>query len=147
MKLSHHDELLLQRHLDSALDATASAAFAARLASEPELASAAVAARAMRVGFTAARTMTMRPPASFTASVVLAARQLPTRQLLEQADLAASAIGWCRRILLAAGILAGIGLLWQSGLMRNEAPPTMQADPADVQHEIERLDALLQAGK
>jgi anti-sigma factor RsiW len=145
MKLSTADQLLLQRHLDGELEAAADAAFRARLAAEPELADAATSARALRVGFAAARATTMRPPATFAAAVVAASRRLPTRHMLEQADVTAGAIAMCRRLLLAALVLGALGLLWHSGLVRDESPATMQASPADVQREIERLDAELGA--
>ncbi len=142
MTLSQADRMLLQRHLDGALDAAASAAFAARIAAEPELAQAAAVARALRAGFVAARGSTARPSGAFTANVVAAVRRLPSRQLLEQADVAGGAIGLCRRIVLAAAILAGLGLVWHSGLVRSSEPESLQAAPGDVMREVDRLDAL-----
>jgi anti-sigma factor RsiW len=147
MNIPQRDLLLLHRHLDGELDAAAEASLRARLASEPELARAAAAERELRAGFAAARATTMRPPASFTASVMAAARQLPTRQQLEQADVAGGAVVLCRRLLLAAAVLAGIGLLWHSGVVQHESPATMQASPADVQREIDRLRAELASGR
>lgn len=145
MKLSHQDELLLQRHLDGELDAVAAAAFRARLAAEPQLARAADEARSLHAGFLAAREATRRPSPSFTAGVLAAVRRLPDRQQLEQAEVAAGAIGTCRRILLAAAILAGLGLLWHFGFV-HDGPTTLQAAPGEIQREIDRLDALLQSG-
>lgn len=146
MKLSHHDELLLQRHLDGELEPTAAAAFQARLAAEPDLAAAAAAARGLRSGFAAARAGAARPSAGFTAGVLAATRRLPSRQQLEQADVAAGAVAFCRRLLLAAAVLAGLGLAWQAGLVGGAEPVTLQAAPGDVQRVIEELDARLQSG-
>lgn len=146
MTLSHHDELLLQRHLDGELDAAAASALAARLAAEPDLAQAAAAARSLRAGFALARAATMRPSASFPAKVLAATRQLPDRLRLEQAERAAGAVGLCRRLLLAAAILAGLGLLWHSGLVRDSQPTMLQAAPGEMQREIDLLDAKLESG-
>jgi anti-sigma factor RsiW len=146
MKIPHRDELLLQRHLDGELDAAASAAFTARLASEPELARALADAKALQSGFRAARADTMRPPASFAASVLAAVRQLPSRLELERADVAAAGVTLCRRLLLVAALLVGAGMAWHFGLLHDDAPATVEAAPGDVQRELERLDALLQSG-
>jgi hypothetical protein len=143
MTLPRHDRMLLQRHLDGELEGPANAAFAARVAAEPELAQAAAVERELRAGLAAAgRVRTMRPSPSFTANVLAAARRLPSRQLLEQQDVAAGAISLCRRLLLAAAILAGLGLVWHSGLVRGAQPESLQATPGDIVREIERLDAL-----
>jgi len=147
MSLSHHDELLLQRHLDGELDAAAAATLRERLAAEPALARAEAGARALRELRRSSPSAERRPSAGFTAGLLHAVRQLPSRQLLEQADLVASGVAWCRRILLAAAVIAGLGLVWQSGLVQREAAGVMQADPADVQQVIERLDAELRAGR
>jgi hypothetical protein len=142
MTLSHDDRMLLQRHLDGALDRGASAAFAARATAEPELAQALEAERALRIGFAAARGEARRAPATFTANVLAAVRRLPSRELLEQQDVAAHAVRLCRRLLLAAAVIAGLGLVWQSGLVHTPAAAPLQASPGDVLREIERLDAL-----
>lgn len=142
MTLTNHDRLLLQRHLDGELDPRARAAFAERLAAESELAAAAATAAALRAGFVAARSTAMRPSPAFTAKVLAATRALPSRQQLEQADVAAGAIGLCRRLLLAAVILAAVGLAWHAGLVRGGEADSLQAAPGDVVREIERLDAL-----
>lgn len=148
MSIPHRDEWLLQRFLDGQMDPTARTAFAARLAAEPALQQAADVANSMRDGFRAARSKSLPgPSASFTANLLAATRQLPTRQQLEQAEVAAGGVGLCRKLLLAAAILAGLGCLWHSGLVCDTASSTLQAAPDDVQREIERLDALLEAGK
>lgn len=146
MKLTHQDELLLQRHLDGELDPAAVAALRARLAAEPALARALDDARALRTGFLAGREFAMRPPATFAAGVLAAARQLPARDQLQRMDVAATAIRVCRRLLIAAAVLAGIGFLWQAGFVRLGAAPMLQAAPAEVQRVIEALDAVHNSG-
>lgn len=146
--IPNRDHLLLQRFLDAQMDPAARAAFASRLAAEPELQQAAEAARALRAGFVAAQTLAVRPPSpTFVADVMAAVQRLPAREQLERADVAASAIRLCRRILLAAAILAVMGGIWYSGLVRPTAAPAVQADSSEVQREVERLDALLEGGK
>jgi anti-sigma factor RsiW len=141
------DQLLLQRFLDDQMDPAARAAFASRMAAEPELHRAADAARSLRSGFVAAQKLDVRSPSpAFLANVMTAVQRLPTREQLERADIAASAIRLCRRMLLAAAILAVLGGLWYSGLVRPTAAPALQADSSDVQREVECLDALLETG-
>lgn len=145
MNLSHRDELLVQRHLDGALSPTDAAAFAARLAAEPALREGHAAANAMRGAFAAAREGAMRPRAGFKAAVLAAVRQLPTRLQLEQADIAARTVRFCRRLLLAAALLGSIGFAVSAGLLGGGAP-TMQASPDEMQREIDRLEAVVRAG-
>jgi anti-sigma factor RsiW len=147
MTITHDDELLLQRHLDGQLDAGAEAALRARLAAEPGLAARAAALRSLRELLRAARGPERRPSAGFTAGLLAEVRKLPARRELEQAELVHGGIVWCRRILLAAAVLFACGLAWRSGLLRHEAAGPMQADPAVVQREIERLEAALRAGR
>lgn len=146
--MNSNDERQLQRYLDGALEPTAAAAFAQRLQGDAALRQRHDEAVAMRGLFTAAATASVRRPrADFTAGVLAAARQLPTRQQLQQADEVASAMTFCRRLLLAAAVLGAIGLLWRSGLVAiGDGPQTLQAAPDDVRQEIDRLDALLQGG-
>jgi anti-sigma factor RsiW len=150
--MSSHDERQLQRYLDGALDPAAAAAFAARLQGDDALRQRHDEAVAMRGLFTAAAAATpRRPRADFTAGVLAAARQLPTRQQLQQADEVGAAMAFCRRLLFAAALLGALGLLWRSGLATigatiGHGADTLQAAPDDVRQEIDRLDALLHSG-
>jgi anti-sigma factor RsiW len=146
--MSSHDERQLQRYLDGALDPAAAAAFALRLQGDATLRQRHDEAVAMRGLFTAAAAATpRRPRPDFTAGVLAAARQLPTRQQLQQADEVGAAMAFCRRLLFAAALLGALGLLWRSGLVTiGHGADTLQAAPDDVRQEIDRLDALLRSG-
>jgi anti-sigma factor RsiW len=145
--LSSEDELALQRYLDGQLATAAAAAFAARLAAEPALAHRLDEAKALRAMFGRAAAAVVRPRAGFAAGVLAAVRRLPSRDLLLQAEQAEVALRVCRRLLLAAMLLAGIGLAWGSGLVGDERADTLQAAPtAEAQQELDRLDAILRSG-
>lgn len=143
MNVSQRDQQLVQRHLDGELAPTERDAFHARLAAEPELRACVEAAQGMRGLFAAARSESFRPRAGFRAAVLDAVRQLPSRLQLEQADLAARSVAFCRRLLLAAAVLGGIGLALGSGVLGHSDSATLQADPASVQSEVERLRELV----
>lgn len=143
MSLSHRDELQLQRYLDGELPPDDAAAFAARLAAEPEVRRRHDEARTLRTAFAAARGEGRRASAGFTANVLAAARRLPAREELQQLDVAAGGMTFCRRILLAAAALAALGLLWRSGLVADRGQDMLQATPDEVQREVERLDAVI----
>ncbi len=145
-ELPQRDALQLQRYLDDRLSPAERTAFAARLAAEPALQEAAASAKSLGTMFATARADVRTPSAGFTANVLAAARRLPARDELKQADLAAAAVGMCRRLLLAAVLLAGLGLVWHSGLVHDQGPAELQAAPDDVQREIERLDRLIESG-
>ncbi|MBM3973573.1 MAG: hypothetical protein FJ301_05680 [Planctomycetes bacterium] len=146
MTLTQRDDSLLQRHLDGELPADAAAAFAARLLVEPELARAVDAARAQRALLRTAAGSARQPSARFAAGVVAAARQLPTRQQLEQADLVATAIRVCRQVLVAAAIVAAVGALWHAGMIGPTRTDTLQASPGALEQDIHQLDIRIQSG-
>ncbi|MBL8752694.1 MAG: hypothetical protein JNK15_05285 [Planctomycetes bacterium] len=146
MNLPHRDQLQLQRFLDDRLGPTERAAFAARIAAEPSLQDALAAERTLRGGFRAAAAQARAPSASFAASVLAKARQLPSRVELEQADIAAGGVGLIRRLLLAAGVVVGIGLVYAAGLGERESAHLQAVPAADEQAEIDRLDQLLRSG-
>jgi anti-sigma factor RsiW len=146
MTLEPNDRLLAQRHLDGQLDAAAAAAFAARLRTEPELARAVAEAQAQRDLLRAAAGLGRRASPRFAAGVVAAARALPTRLQLQQADAVAAAVRTCRRVLLAAAAVAAVGALWHAGLLGGSAPATLQASAGDVDQAIRQLDERIQSG-
>jgi anti-sigma factor RsiW len=146
MSLSSADELLVQRHVDGELAPAAAAAFAARLAAEPVLRQRVESLQALRTGFLAGRERGPRPGADFAGKVMAAVRQLPSRQQLEQAGAAGGAAMFCRRLLLAAALLAGLGLAWGLGLCDGGAPQELHATPDEMQRELDRLDGILLGG-
>lgn len=142
-----HDDLQLQRFLDGVLDPAQRAAFAARLQGEPSLQKRHDELVGVRALCTATAAATVRRPrADFTAGVLAAARQLPSRQQLQQADALGSAAAVCRRLLFAAAILFALGLVVRSGLFVADTGQNLHASPDDVRTEMERLDGLLQCG-
>lgn len=147
MNLPHRDELHLQRWLDGELSPPEAAAFEARVAAEPLLRRRAEAARGLRHAFAGARAAVMRPSATFTTDLLAAARRLPSRDQLQQADLAASAVAFCRRLLLAAAVLAVAGFSWHAGCSEHAGPETLQASPDEVLREMQRIDAGIERGK
>jgi anti-sigma factor RsiW len=146
MSLSAADELLVQRHVDGELAPEAAAAFAARLVVESALRQRVEALQALRAGFLAGRDTGPRPRADFAGKVMAAVRQLPSRQQLEQATAVGGAMMFCRRLLLAAVLLGGVGLAWGTGLFDGGTSAELHATPDEVQRELDRLDALLQNG-
>jgi anti-sigma factor RsiW len=145
MRVSDDDERNVHRFLDGELDEAASAGFRARLAAEPGLRERLAEARALRVGFEAGRGRAIAAPAGFTASVVAGVRQLPARAELEQREVAESVIRLCRRLLVAALVVLSFGVAWHVGLL-DAHRDTLEAAPAEVRSEMERLVALIDAG-
>jgi len=143
------DERLLQRYLDGELPADDAGEFGKRLMAEPAMRERLRDAEALRAGFRAAKAGSrdaIQAPAGFTAKVVAATRSLPSRQQLEQVDLLQHAVRLCRRVLLAAALVAGAGLLWHVGLFDGGRDDTLQAAPDEIQHEMERLDRIILGG-
>lgn len=146
MSLSAADELLVMRHVDGELAPAAAAAFVVRLAAEPALRQRVESLQALRAGFVAGRESGPRPRPDFASKVLASVRQLPSRQQLEQAGAVGGAVTFCRRLLLAAALLGGVGLAWGTGLFDGGAPQELHATPDEMQRELDRLDAMLQGG-
>lgn len=147
MKLPASDERLLHRFLDGAMGGDEAAACRARLQAEPQLRQGLAALQQLRAAFAEARQSAAVAPAGFTAGVLAAARRLPSRDDLRDAGEWGSEAGQgllrlCRRLLLAAAVLFGLGLLSQAGLFGDGRADTLQAGPDDVQREMDRLDSL-----
>jgi anti-sigma factor RsiW len=142
------DERVLQRYLDGELPAD-DGDFGKRLMADPAMRERLAEAQALRAGFRAAKAPSrdaISAPAGFTAKVVAAARSLPSRQQLEQADVLQTAVRLCRRVLLAAALVAGAGLLWHVGLFDRGLDDTLQAAPDEIQQEMDRLDRIMLGG-
>lgn len=147
MNFPASDDRLLHRFLDGVMGADEAAACRARLQAEPRLRQQLQALQQLRVAFTEARQPATVAPAGFTTGVLAAARRLPSR---DDADLDGAwgeggqqgLLRLCRRLLLAAAVLFGLGLLTQAGLFGDGRADTLQAAPGDVQREMDRLDAV-----
>jgi anti-sigma factor RsiW len=145
MNQSHEDLKNLHRFLDGEFDAAATAAFRARLAAAPELRRQLEAERAQREAFAAARQGVVVVPAGFTSDLLAAVRRLPSRDQLEQQEAGDRVVRLCRRLLLAAMFLFGLGLVWHSGMFDAQSDK-LEAAPDEVHREMERLDALILEG-
>lgn len=142
----HGDELLLQRLLDGELEAPARAEVEARIGAEPALRQRFEMEQALRAGFRTLRAQGRTAPASFTASVVAAVRRLPSRSELVDGEEQQQIRRLCRRVLIAALALLGLGLAVHAGLLDRGQSNTLQAAPDEIQREMDRLDALIQGG-
>jgi len=152
-KVSENDERLLYRFLDGELVGDETVACRARLEREPLLRQALQAMQDRARGFVTVRSEAMVAPAGFNAKVLAAARRLPERAALREAEVGASVVVMCRRLLLAAAILFGIGFLWHSGLLDGglldgRATDSLQATPREaVDREMKRLDDVILSWK
>lgn len=142
MNQSPDDTKILHRFLDGELDAAAAAALRARLAAEPDLSRSLAAEQILRGGFAAARATAIAPPAGFTAGVLAAVRQLPARDQIEREEVADRVVRLCRRLLVAAAIVFGLGLVWHSGLL-DARSDKLEAAPDEIRTEMQRLDSLI----
>jgi anti-sigma factor RsiW len=142
-----NDDQQLQRYLDGELSETDAAAFAARMLADNDLRQRVDAMKQVQLGFAsvseASAADPVAAPAGFTAGVLAEVRRLPSREQMQQTDLSEGAIRLCRRLLLAAAILLGMGLGWQSGLFSpNGSDRVEAASPAEIEAEMQRLDDL-----
>ncbi len=142
MKLTTADSLLLQRYLDREMPTDQVEAFRRRLAAEPALRAAAAEREAIAAGFAAARQDVRRAPAGFVVGVLAEVRQLPARVQIEAAESSAVVLRVCRRVLLAAAIVAGIGLVLRTGLFETGFGEQLHAGPEEIQTEMNRLDEI-----
>lgn len=133
----------IQRYLDGELPAAEAGEFSRRLLAEPALREQVRAAETLRAGFVAGRERVVAAPTDFTARLMAEVRRQPSRQQLQEADLAGAAVRTCQRLLLAAVLCAAAGLAWHFGLFDRGRQNTLQAAPDEVQREIQRLDAIL----
>jgi anti-sigma factor RsiW len=151
MNLSATDERLLHRFLDGELTEPEAAACRARLEADAAFHQGWLALEGLRRVVGAAKPASVAAPAGFTASVLAAARRLPSREQLRELEAERVAVGQgvmtlCRRLLIAAAVLFCLGLAWQSGLFGDRRDDMLQAAPGDVQREMDRLDSLIQNG-
>ncbi|MFT4513779.1 MAG: anti-sigma factor RsiW [Planctomycetota bacterium] len=145
MSFSKSDQEL-QRYVDGQLSESEAATFVARMLSDNGLRQRVEALEQVQTGFAAAAdsSSAASAPAGFTANVMSEVRRLPSREQLQQNDMAETAARLCRRLFIAAAMLLGLGLGWQSGLLSpNGSDQIEAATPAEVESEMQRLDDLI----
>jgi anti-sigma factor RsiW len=144
MSFSKSDQEL-QRYVDGQLSESEAATFAARMLSDNTLRQRVEALGHAQAGFAAAADAGLtRAPAGFTANVISEVRRLPSREQLQQNDVAEMTMRLCRRLLIAAAMLLGLGLGWQSGLFNSNGSGQIEAaTPVEVESEMQRLDDLI----
>lgn len=145
MQVSQNDERLLFRFLDGELSGDEAAACRARLDREPLLRQCLEELRDRASGFATARAEVRTAPAGFTSGVLAAVRQLPDRAALRASEGEPELLVLCRRVLIAAALVVGIGLLWHSGLFTGRSADTLQARPGEVEREMKRLDEVVKS--
>lgn len=135
------DQLMIQRYVDGELSGAAAADFAARLLREPALRK--EVAELEQIAHRVSEDEPMAPPADFILRVLNATRRLPGRDELEQQDVAADAVRLCVRALMAAALVLGLGFAWHAGLIYSGRAGTLEAAPAEIEREMDRLDQLV----
>lgn len=146
---SKRDKTLAARYADGEMTGLERAGFEARLAKEPELQAVVSEVESLRGWFRGGRDEPLVPASpGFKASVLAAARRLPTRdELLTQEaalDRESELVDWSRRISLAAALVFGVSMLWFMSV-RLSGPTVLYADENALQREIERLDEEIRA--
>lgn len=143
MQLSSHDLRLLQKFRDGEMIGTEAAAFRSRIEAEPALRAGLDELGELARGFAAGRSQAFTVPAGFTAALLAEVRQLPDRIRLQEVEISTAALALCRRLLIAAALLFGLGLCWHAGLFSGGRSDRLEAAPAAVEREMERLDAIV----
>lgn len=145
MNLTSNDRRLLQKYRDGEMTESEAAGFRARVEAEPALRRGLTELDELSRGFAAGRERVFASPAGFTASLLAEVRQLPDRIQMQQAEISGAALVLCRRVLIAAAILFGIGLCWQAGLFPDGRSDRLEAAPTEVEREMERLDEIVRS--
>ena len=142
---SKRDATLVARYVDDEMTGVERAGFEARLAQDPALQVAVSEMESLRGWFRGGRDEPLVPASpGFAASVIAAARRLPTRdELLEQesaGDRESELVDWSRRISLAAAVIFGVSMLLFMTLRISSEATRLEAAPARLRLEMERLD-------
>ncbi len=143
--LTEEDQMLVARFVDGELDAPARREFETRLADEPALRAAVDELTQTSSLFDAGRAeATPQPSEGFQDRVLREIRRLPTGQELATAGSGdvAHFEAFCRRLMVAAVLLIGLGVLVFAGILRQSDTGKLEASPQEVREEMERLDAL-----
>jgi anti-sigma factor RsiW len=130
------------RYVDGEMAHDDRVAFESRLAADPGLASEVEELAGLRRMFAPERVTQGPAPSSGFRARVLAevaghtAERGPERETFDV---------FCRRIVVAAALLFGLGVLVFAGLLRRADTGRLEASPAEIHKEMDRLDALIRA--
>lgn len=145
--LRDEDRLLAARYVDGELEATDVTAFEERLATEPALVAYVTELRDTVAWFAPGRDeATPTPSEGFHQRVLREVRRLPRADELAGAQPATNVVGFeaaCRRIMVAAALLIGVGLLVFGGLLHKADSGELDASPAEIRQKMDELDALI----
>jgi anti-sigma factor RsiW len=130
-RMNKQDEIRLARYLDGEMPTAERAEFDTRLQRDPILRAALDSAEEPSRALRDARQEPLRAAANFSATVLDRVRRMPSRdelvQLTATEENIAAFITYGRRLLVAAVVLFGLGLLFGFNLVRNDHGPELQA--------------------
>lgn len=145
--LNDADRQSAMRFVDDEMSSDECQKFEARLAKEPALAAVVDDYRGLQSAFVAEPAP--QPSAGFFERVQreVAAGGPRDGDLMTEGDAVPASLhdfeALCRRLIVAAALLIGLGLLVWGGLIRSADSGKLEASPAEMRQEMERLDALL----
>lgn len=141
------ERLLASRYVDGELGVREASEFEARLAADGELSVLVGELRDDRAWFAPGRDEAAPAPSEgFQARVLRDVRRLPRGDELSGTEASAGIVSFevaCRRIMVAAALLIGIGLLVFGGLLHAADSGELEASPAEIQRKMEELDAVI----
>ncbi len=147
-KASVNERILVSRYVDGEMTGDDLVSFRQRLAAEPALREIVSEAEELRSWFRRGSVLPPIPASpGFTASVLAAARRLPTREELQAEETNARVyenelVTCARRISQAAAVVFGLSLLMFTTLNVPRDANRLVAEPDKLQAEMDRLDQL-----
>ena len=130
-RMNKQDEIRLARYLDGEMSTAERAEFDARLQGDPRLRAALDSAEEPSRVLRDARQEPVPASANFSAAVLDKVRRMPSRdelvQLTVSEDNVAAVVTYGRRLLVAAVVLFGLGLLFGFKLLGDDHGPQLQA--------------------
>ena len=142
-ELREADLLACARYVDDEFDAVQRDQFEQRMAAEPALRAHVEELQGMRGMFRAEPAPAVQPSLGFQARVLDEIRRLPTGEQLASVDRAGGIEfeSYCRKFLVAAALIIGIGVLVFAGLLRQADSGELEATPEAIRAEMEQLDS------
>ena len=130
-RMDKQDEIRLARYLDGEMTTAERAEFDARLQRDPILRAAMDSAEEPSRALRDARQELSPASANFSATVLDKVRRMPSRdelvQLTASEENIAAVVAYGRRLLVAAVVLFGLGLLFSLNLLGNDHGPQLRA--------------------